>query len=294
MSDVIAYLAARSLRAAVAAPSVGEPQSNTGMQPRPQTFYEPGSIGATGQPELGAIEDESVADRSRDRPPRTAPPRRVELKPEPREVGSPGSNSSAGMREPLRTLEPEPVQRAAAPKVEAPVAPRRAGVAEDSLPTAAERPMQQAANMLRSQTNGAAPPPNDPQELPLSKPSQSSRRGSVQEKLDKTRETTRYEEPRISPVKTAGIETPSRSLDAPAMEARQVSSSIVAPALVSRPAAASISPPPPGPASVSPRVQVRIGRIEIRATHAPAPQPSPQRREFGMSLEEYLAKRERG
>jgi hypothetical protein len=41
-------------------------------------------------------------------------------------------------------------------------------------------------------------------------------------------------------------------------------------------------------------VQVRIGRIEIRATHAPAPQPPPQRREFGMSLEEYLAKRERG
>jgi hypothetical protein len=294
MSDVIAYLAARSLRAPVAAPSVGEPQSSTGMQPRPQTFYEPGSIGETGQAEFGAIEDESAADRSRDRPPRTAPPRRVELKPEPREVVPPGSNSSAGMREPLRTLEPEPVQRAAAPKVEAPVAPRRAGVAEGSLPTAAERPTLQAANMLRSQANGAAPPPSDPQELPLSKPSQSSRRGSVQERLDKTRETTRYEEPRISPVKTAGIETPSRSLDAPAMKARQVSSSIVAPAPVSRPAAASLSPPPPGPASVSPRVQVRIGRIEIRATHAPAPQPPPQRREFGMSLEEYLAKRERG
>ena len=74
------------------------------------------------------------------------PKRRVELKPEPREVGPPGSNSSTGMREPPRMVEPEPVLRAAAPKVEAPVAPRRAGVAEGSLPTAAERPMLQAAS----------------------------------------------------------------------------------------------------------------------------------------------------
>jgi hypothetical protein len=273
------------------------------VQPRLPSLYEPESVNESGAAERRVSEDESLGFVDMERAPPFLRPNIPGSEPKrPARDAPSGSRIAERARDRIPASEAEPeagIDAAALPQLRVtrgpPAPPASDGsahrVADIQPPEAlrprlaTSKPAPQATDVPRSSAEDETPPDIDADQ----------RSESTASKSFSTPQTTR-ESMRGGEKESRSEKATERLRTTPRPDAT------VAPALLR---AVSPAPAPQtstrlnpsrlsGTAPIPPRVQVTIGRIEIRATQTRAPQPLPQRRELGMSLEEYLAKRERG
>jgi ribonuclease E len=282
MSNLLTHLAARSLGA--------KEQGVPALRPRLPSLYEPGADKNPDRTERLAVEVEAEAPEADSRPARPEGARRPSFEPRPpatqdpslsapNAAAAPAARSPRPMRETVVRERPEePSARRAPPQNSAPPAGVLAPAAMIQPP-----PSQGAAEKARTGALGRDEPPT----------------------------TLRP----VVPAAEAAAARPSAALAAPKIAAPQV----LAPPIrveaatpggrnetdrAPKPSAPPVVPAPPraslrreqrlAPEPSAPqRVQVTIGRIEIRAAAASPPPMAPVRPKPAMSLDDYLAQRER-
>ncbi len=288
MTGVLGYLAARSLRESRPAPG-DEARPQPSVRPRLPSFYE-----ATEEREPRnapiLVEEETASSEQATKPraTRTAAATFPESAQTAVEAVAPPQSEgpSASPLPPRRHGETVVAQTR-----EFPDAPPRIGEPQerrsgDAIPTEPERgapkalPHPVALDMAPTVVTPRAPPPER----------QVSRSPTMIDAAPANLPPPVAPPALIRPRGDADADRPSRSaetrgqalipkIDAPRESLRQPQN---------RPPA-----PPREPLAV-PRVQVTIGRIEIRAAYAPAPPTPAPRPKPAMSLDDYLAKREQG
>jgi hypothetical protein len=303
MSDLIGYLAARSVRRRPLAAASREPPSELSVQPRLPSLYESKSVIESGGAEPRTSEDESHGFLDLGRSPLVSQRDIAEFEPKrPTQAARSASRIAEPARDRFRVHEAEPAAGldAAAPS-------RPYGAPGTRVPPATDGSTRRVADIQRLEaprpplvTAKSAPHATDVRRMSSedeAAPGIDGDKGSepTTSKSSLTQQVSR--ESTRDAGKTFALEKATASLPAsPTPDAtvgpasRHVMSPTPAPIGSPR-----LNPSPlSGTAPMPPRVQVTIGRIEIRATQSQPPQPPPQRRELRMSLEEYLAKRERG
>jgi hypothetical protein len=296
MTDVMAYFAARSLRGGHRAPAE-DGAATPVLRPRLPSRYE-----AMAPPEAGAAGDVAGEDAFLDvepRPRHGAPVAESAPTAEPAKFAAPAPPAAALMPRAAATP-PHRIAAAPAPPLQPPRVDREPG--PDDLALSLPHPGVAAANAI------AAPPPSlRPVPSADPPPARAAPRSDAvtgrQPPPPAPSETGDAPDRRPNRTPTGGIApAPSPPLapvlaavGAPPREGRLARVAIASQHLGNTP-----QPPPARPrdtvigrSPAAPRIEVTIGRIEIRAASSPAP-PRTAPRPPPMSLDDYLAKRARG
>ncbi len=267
MSGVLAFLAARSL---TGAPSVAEDGTPApALRPRVPALYETPADSTADFPIEEIAEEAAPASRPRGAtaspvPPTTIEPARPEIPaPEPRRAAMPRPVAREDAHSPV----PTPHTPSAAPPIESrPDAPLE-------TPPRLERMAEPAPHRTEQVSPPPVPAPIMQAPAPSEVPKQQTQATAANQRIVESAASPQRvsQPPPLAPPPLA----PPAPLLAPL------------PPPVRAPAVAMPRAP-----EAAPRVQVTIGRLEIRATSAPpAPEKRPAPRQKSMSLDEYLARR---